>query len=124
MIFGEFSYDNISVHARGKTYRIDGISVFSVSRPFLPMGLVIAAGTGSFLAANYDLLWPAEQFVIGAICAAATACGWTLGQLQFLSRDLRGSQLMTVIYGSYGHLNRLRRDIVAAKSGPKPEEAA
>ncbi|TPW33121.1 hypothetical protein FJU08_00700 [Martelella alba] len=124
MIFGSLSIDGGVIHTHRDSYLIKGLSVISVRRPFLPTGLLIAASIGGFGLAYGDLLHPGERIIIALIALAALGGGWTLGQLQLLSRDLRGSELSGAIYGSYGHLNRLRRQIVAAKHGDRPEGAA
>ncbi|CTQ58145.1 hypothetical protein [Roseibium album] len=115
MIFGTFSMDAVAIHTHRDSYLIAGLSVFSVRRPFLPLALTITLGLGSFGLAFHDLLWLHEQLAIAGLCLASLVGGWTLGQLQLLSRDLRGSELAGAIFGTYGHLNRLRREIIAAR---------
>lgn len=115
MIFGSLDIDDQAVQTHRDSYLIAGLSVISVRRPFLPVCLVIAAGTGGFGIGYFDLLWPLERLGIVATFATALMFGWKLGQLQLLSRDLRGSELAGAIYGTYGHLNRFRQEIVAAK---------
>lgn len=124
MIFGSLDIDDQAVQTHRDSYLIAGLSVISVRRPFLPVCLVIAAGTGGFGTAYFDLWWPSERFGIAATCAAALLLGWKLGQLQLLSRDLRGSELAGAIYGTYGHLNRLRQQIVAVKRRRAEEKTA
>lgn len=121
MIFGTLIIDGEALHTHRDTYLVKGLSVISVRRPFLPIGATIAAGAGGFGAAYADLLWSGELAAIAALSTAALVAGLKVGQLNLLSRDLRGSELMGAIYGTYGHLNRLRREIVAAKRRVLPE---
>ncbi|OXT01986.1 hypothetical protein B7H23_03350 [Notoacmeibacter marinus] len=115
MIIGSVFVDADVVQTHRDSYLVAGLSVISVRRPFLPLCLVMAAGFGGFGFAFFDLLRPGEQLAIAGLCIAALLTGWQLGQLQLLSRDLRGSELTGAVYGTYGHLNRLRKEIVAAK---------
>jgi hypothetical protein len=55
--------------------------------------------------------------IIGGCIAVVIVAGLWVGQLKLLSRDLRGSELADVIWGSYGHLNRTRMKIVRAMRG-------
>lgn len=82
-------------------------------RPFIGGALLLAGGFGGFACAFADLLYPGEIGAILACCAACVAAGRTIGQLTLLSRDLRGSELAGMIWGTYGHLNRVRLEIAA-----------
>ncbi|MCQ0989586.1 hypothetical protein [Jiella marina] len=115
MIFGTVSIDGHAVHTHRDTYRIADLSVFSVRRPFLAVGATIAAGTAAFGVAHADLLYPSEWLAIVGVSVVSLACGLTLGQLKLLSRDLRGTELTGAIYGTYGHLNRVRKEVFSVQ---------
>jgi len=114
MIIGFVEIENASVTTHRDSYLLPSITVVSVRRPFLAGSLMYAVGFGGFGIAFADILYPREiQFIIGGIVASLFAGVW-LGQLKLLSRDLRNSELSDAIFGSYSHLNRIRREIITA----------
>ena len=114
MIIGFVEIENASVNTHRDSYLLPSITVVSVRRPFLAGSLICAVGFGGFGIAFADLLYPREiQFIIGGIVASLFAGVW-LGQLKLLSRDLRNSELSDAIFGSYSHLNQIRREIITA----------
>ncbi|NDW06482.1 hypothetical protein [Jiella pacifica] len=115
MIFGTVTIDGHAVHTQKDTYRIADLSVFSVRRPFLAVGATVAAGTAAFGFVHADLLYLSECLAIGSVSVVSLIGGLMIGQLQFLSRDLRGSELAGAIYGTYGHLNRVRKEVFSVQ---------
>ncbi len=115
MIFGSLNVDKDAVYTHRDTYLLENVSVISVRRPFLPMGIVMTIGVGGFGFGFADLLWSHEKLLIAGFCCLGLAIGWFIGQLQLLSRDLRGSELMGAVYGSYRELNQKRSEIASAK---------
>ena len=115
MIFGSLSVDHEAITTHRDTYLLDQLSVISVRRPFLPMGLLLALGLSGFGIACFHLLFAHELILIAAVCILCLVGGWFIGQLQLLSRDLRGSELMGAVYGSYSALNKKRQEIMTAK---------
>ncbi|MDJ0826430.1 MAG: hypothetical protein QNJ16_13070 [Rhodobacter sp.] len=114
MIFGTYRFVAGGVETQNDTYMLQNITAISARRPFLGAGLSIAALLAGFGAAFHDLLFAHEWAILGGICTALTGVSLWLGRLQLLSRDLRGLDLGTALYGSYRHLNRLRRETAAA----------
>jgi len=113
MIFGRIAITETAVQTHKDSYLIDRLSVVSVHRPALITGLLFAIGGTAFGLRFADLLYPHEQWTIGGIVAAALILGLKLGQIRLLSRDLRGSELSGMIWGTFGHLNRIRGEIIA-----------
>lgn len=111
MIFGSVNVTPHAVETHRDSYRLEDLSVISTRRPLLGAASLFALGFGGFTAAFADLLFDHEITAIIGTCAAVLLVAVWLGQLKLLSRDLRGSELSGVIWGSYRHLNRLRRDI-------------
>ena len=73
------------------------------------------AGAGAAFSASFiDLLYAGEVITISIASVLILFLGWWLGQLRLLSRDLRGTELSGVVWGSYRHLNRVRFGIVSA----------
>lgn len=111
MPFGEFYIKNKAVHTHNDTYILSNVTAISARRPFFGAGFLIAVLMFGFVAAFYDLLYPSEMIAIGLGVTACLFAGLWLGHLQLLSRDLRGSELGTAIWGSYRELNHIRRQI-------------
>ncbi|MEM9766052.1 MAG: hypothetical protein AAF968_26795 [Pseudomonadota bacterium] len=114
MILGRIEITNGSVETHRNTYNITDLRVVSVRRTFLPLGLLGALGLCGFALRFGDLLYPGEAIVLLSAGAAMLGAGLLIGQIQFLSRELKGTEFAGVVYGTYGHLNRLRREIVRA----------
>lgn len=114
MIFGKINITRRAVETHKDSYRLEQLTVVSVRRPFLPLGVMAAIGGSAFAFRFSDLLYVHElQVLIGGSAVLSILCV-KLGQLQLLSRDLRGSELTGAIWGGYGHLNRIRRQSMAA----------
>ena len=111
MPFGEFYIKNKAVHTHNDTYILSNVTAISARRPLLGASVLITALISGFGAAFHDLLYPTEMIAIGIGVTACIFAGLWLGHLQLLSRDLRGSELGTAIWGSYRELNHIRRQI-------------
>ncbi|MEM9761905.1 MAG: hypothetical protein AAF968_05255 [Pseudomonadota bacterium] len=122
MIVGSLTVTDRAVETHRDSYLLAHITVVSVRRPLLAPCCLLALGFGGFTLSFADLLYPGEILSLGLAAVTSLLFGVGLGQLQFLSRDLRGTDLSTAILGTYGHLNRLRREISAAmrRSGSQP----
>ncbi|SFJ14735.1 hypothetical protein [Albimonas pacifica] len=114
MIFGSVSVSSSTVETHRDSYRLAGISVISVRRPLLPGGVMLASGGSGFGLAFGDLLHIHEVVLLALVIAGGLLAGTRVARMQFLSRDLRGSDLACVIWGSHGRLALVRREIVAA----------
>ncbi|MCR9089223.1 MAG: hypothetical protein NXH97_21070 [Rhodobacteraceae bacterium] len=114
MTLGSISVTDRAVETHRDSYVLDRITVVSVRRPFFVPGLLFAAGIAGFTIAFVDLLYPGEILGFAGVTLACLIVGRVTGQLQLLSRDLRGSELSMAMLGTYGHLNRIRRQITAA----------
>jgi hypothetical protein len=124
MILGHVRVTRSSVDTHQDSYLLDQLTVVSVRRPLLGSALILGGGLGAFTFGFSDLLYPGELAALATIVTLSLLGGWQFGQLRLLSRDLRGSELSGAVFGSYAHLNRLRRDIAqavqASKSGDQP----
>ncbi|MEM7060257.1 MAG: hypothetical protein AAF557_21970 [Pseudomonadota bacterium] len=114
MILGRMEITPRAVETHKDSYLLGNLSVVSVRRPFLPIGVLAVIGGGAFCLSFGDLLYAYEIAVIGMTALSLLVLGLVIGQIQLLSRDLRGTELSGMIWGSFGHLNRIRREIVAA----------
>jgi len=121
MLFAPISIKENEVETRNDSYRLENLTVVSARRELLGSGLLVAASLGGFGLAFADILWPAEKIGIALVCGVSLWAGFTIGRLRFHSRDLSGSELSGVIWGTYGHLNRKRRDIACAIRAAKSE---
>lgn len=116
MILGQCEVTTLAVETHKNSYRIAMISVASVDRPLLPAGLVSCLGAAGFAARFHDILYSHEIVTLIAATLAFAATSFVFGKMTFLSRDLKGMQQSTAIYGTYRHLNRLRREVMAARN--------
>ncbi len=114
MIFGTLTLEGNRLHTHNDTYVLSQITTISARRPFLGVGISIAALLSVFGVAFFDLLYAGEVVALLVVIAALVGGGLWLGQLRLLSRDLRGSPLGDAVWGGYHHLNRLRHQIAAA----------
>lgn len=121
MILGTVTIDSQMVSTHRSSYLLSSITVVSVRRPFLGGAFLLAGGFGGFALAFADQLHPGAIGALLACCATCVVAGLAIGQLQLLSRDLCGSALADVAWGTYGHLNRMRRAIADAVRTGTPE---
>ncbi|MGB7433204.1 MAG: hypothetical protein WA921_12130 [Ahrensia sp.] len=119
MIIGSITVDDDSVNTHRDSYLLANLSVVAVRRPFFGMAVLYGVGLGGFAASFADLLYSSELITISSAIGFITLVGWNVGQLKLLSKDLRGSELSDVIWGSYDELNRVRRQIAGAMRSVK-----
>lgn len=121
MLFGKITVSPLAIETHKDSYLLLNLSVVSVRRPFLSLGLISAIGGSAFALRFADLLHDHELALIASAVAFLLLLGFRFGQIQLLSHDLRGTELTGVIWGSYGRLNRIRREIVAAVEKARAE---
>lgn len=116
MVFGKLIVDarQGAIHTHRDSYLLDTLTTVSVRRPFLPTGCLIGGGLTSFGAAFGDLLYGGEIAVLVGAVLALVGAGLTLGRLSLISRDLRGSEFASAIWGGYASLQSSRARIVDA----------
>ena len=113
-MFGRIEIKNGAVLTARTSYKIDQISVVSCVRPFLIPGIMTGVFAAGFGFAFSDLLYEDEILALAGFAVMAVITGLSIGQLKFLSHDLRGSELSSAVYGFYGHLNKQRRAIFSS----------
>ena len=121
MIIGKLELGPKTLTTHNDSYVLEGISVVSNRRPFLTSGLMVGALSALFIVSFRDILYLGETISLTCLSGLSIWCGLQVGQLRLISRDLRGSPVADAVYGTYGHLNRLRPAIAdaieRAKSG-------
>lgn len=121
MIFGKLNLGTKTLTTHNDSYVLEGISVVSNRRPFLTSGLMVGALSALFIVSFRDILYLGETVALTCLLVLSLWSGLQIGQLRLISRDLRGSPVADAVYGTYGHLNRLRPAIAdaieRAKSG-------
>ena len=113
-IIGSASVENGAVITHRDSYLLSNLSVVSVRRPFLASSVFLSAAFGGFGLAFGDLLYANEILAIVGFSAAAVFLGSQIGQLSLLSRDLKGSELSSAVWGWHSGLQAIRMDIVSA----------
>lgn len=127
MIAGTFEIDHAAkvLQTSNDSYPLDGKTVFSVVRPFRPMGWLVGCMLAAFGVSFHDLLWMHEIAISGVLSFGVLAAGETVAQLVLVNRDLRGSDLSVAAWGSYADLNEKRRELSeVARSCKNGEDAA
>ena len=123
MIIGSITVDDGSVSTHRDSYLLGNLSVVAVRRPFFGMAVLYGVGIGGFAAAFADLLYVGELATLILAALLIALAGWHVGQLKLLSKDLRGSELSDVVWGSYNELNLVRRKIAdAMRSNTKGDQ--
>ena len=115
MIFGSAEIRDGALHTHRDSYLLDQITTISARRSLAAPGVAMGAMLCGFAGVFGDLLYAHEWAVLGVSAAICCAGGLWLGQLKLSSRDLKGSELSSALWGSYSSLNRLRHDIAAAR---------
>jgi hypothetical protein len=121
MLFSPVTIKENEVETRNDSYRLENLTVVSARRTLLGTSLLTVTALGVFGFAFADILWPTEKTGIVLACGLILYAGFSIGRLRFHSRDLNGSELSGVVWGTYGHLNRKRREIAAAIRAVKSE---
>lgn len=114
MILGKLRLGESALHTHRDSYVLQGISAISTRRPLLSTGLMIGGLIATFTVSFFDILYTTEITVLAATALFSVVGGLTIGQLRLVSRDLRGSPIADAVFGTYGHLNRLRPQIADA----------
>lgn len=114
MIFGTVEATDETVETHKDSYVLSSLTVVSVRRPFLPAGIMFGLGGSAFALSFGDLLYLWEFVALIVFVGVSFTVGVVLGQIQLLSRDLQGSDLSGMIWGTYGDLQKVRKEIGAA----------
>ncbi len=115
MHLGHLYIHNGAVITHRDSFMLDSISVVSVRRPYLGGAWLLSLSLFGFGIAFFDLLYGSEVFVLTAIGCALLLVGSYIGQLSLLSRDLKGTELSSAIWGTPWSLDLMRRKIVKAR---------
>ncbi len=122
LFFSPINIENGAVETRNDSYLLANLTVVSARRTLLGAGLLVAGALGGFAFAFADILWPGELIGISVVSILSVFAGLTIGRLRFHSRDLNGSELSGVVWGTYHNLNCVRREIIAEMRAMKTGE--
>ena len=115
MIIGHAEVSDGAVITHRDSFMLSNITAVSVRRPYLAGNSLLALGLGGFALQFGDLLYPEELGFLAGLAASLLVMGMLSARLTLLSRDLRGSELSSAIWGTQGDLHRVRREITAAR---------
>jgi len=115
MIIGSIKVNNGAVVTHRDSFILSNVSVVSVRKPYLAGTVVLCACAVGFISTFADLLYPNELMAVGVSAAVLLSIGFKVAQLTLLSRDLKGSELSSAVWGTSGDLQRARADIVAER---------
>lgn len=114
MVFGSIEISAGVLHTHNDSYTLTPGTNVSARRPFRGMGFVTTALLTAFGISFSDILYATELWIVGGFTISCFLIGNTLAQLVVVNRDLRGSDLSVAAWGSYRHLNRIRREVAEA----------
>lgn len=112
MMIGYAKVENGAVVTHRDSFILSNVSVVSVRRPYLAGSLLLSCAALGFGAAFIDLLYDEELVVIAEIALGLLLLGSLTGQLTLLSRDLKGTERSSAIWGTPGSLQKIRTQIV------------
>ncbi len=114
MIFGKEPTIKPGVlHTHTSYTLVPGTNV-SAPRPFRWPGYGIAALLSGFGFSFHDILYLQELITLGGIAICSVIAGSLLAQLALTNAHLRGSTMTIALWGTYPHVNRLRRQVADA----------
>ena len=112
MILGFVKVENNAVITHRDSFILSSLSVVSVRRPYLAGAVLLGLGAGGFALAFADLLYPDEVLTLIISAIAILVLGSQIGQLSLLSRDLKGTELSSAVWGHPSALQKIRKHIV------------
>ncbi|MEX0957583.1 MAG: hypothetical protein WDZ83_20505 [Rhizobiaceae bacterium] len=116
MILGYIRVEENAVVTHRASYLITPSTVVGVPRPFLMPGAVFGVAFFGFAAMFMDLLYAHEIVITLLASILVPLAAGQIGQLKLLSRDLRGSEFASVVWGTHGELNRIRARIMRVRN--------
>lgn len=117
MIFGFVEIGDGVCHTHNDSYALNPNTTFSAPRPFRAAGTLTAGLITAFGAAFSDLLLWHELGLIAVCAASSVLLGHSIAHLRIINSDLRGSDMTVAAWGTYWHLNRIRRDLANSVRG-------
>ncbi len=114
MIFGKEPIIKPGVLHTYTSYTLVPGTNVSAPRPSRWPGYGIAVLLSAFGFSFHDILYAGELAVLGAIAVACVIAGKLLAQLALTNTHLRGSTMTIALWGTYPHVNRIRRQVADA----------
>ena len=115
MIIGSITVGRGAVLTHRDIFILSNISVVSVRRPYLAGSVLLSLGMAGFVASFVDLLYPDELIAAATLISLLLLLGINIAQLSLLSRDLKGSELSSAVWGTAKDLHQARARIVAER---------
>ncbi len=112
MMIGFVSVKDGAVGTRRDSFILSTVSVVSVRRPYLAGSILLCGAALGFGVAFIDLLYIGELAVLVMLAIGLLLLGSQIAQLMLLSRDLKGTELSSAIWGSPDTLQKIRAQIV------------
>ena len=112
MIIGFVKVEDGAVVTHRDSFMLSNVSVVSVRRPWLAAAILLCGALVGFGFSFVDLLYVHELKFIACVTGAILLMGIVTGQLSLLSRDLKGTELSSAVWGTPGSLQQARAAIV------------
>ena len=114
MLLGFIHIENGAVITHRDSFLLASLTVVSVRRPYFAASLLLGAAFLGFSLVFADLLYQSEQVFLITGCCLSILIGAKTGQLMLLSRDLKGTELSSAVWGHHHTLQQRRALIVQA----------
>lgn len=112
MIIGFVNVENWTVVTHRDSFMLSNVSVVSVRRPYLAGAILLCGASLGFGLAFIDLLYESELITLACVAFGLLVVGTQTAQLSLLSRDLKGTELSSAVWGTLGSLQKVRTKIV------------
>ena len=112
MILGFVKVENNAVITHRDSFILTNISVVSVRRPYLAGSLILGSAFLGFGIAFNDLLYGNELAILAGFSSTLLLIGSQVAQLTLLSKDLKGTELSSAVWGNLNDLQEIRTQII------------
>ncbi len=119
MLFSKIEITDGVLDTNNDSYPLIPGTTFTVSRPFKATGFGIAVLLSTYGIAFHNLLRPEEIAIIAGCAAALAIAGNTIGHLSLIHLHLRHANQSVAVWGTYRHLNRVRRQVAESANGAR-----
>jgi len=116
MLLGTIDVRGGYLHSHKASFSLLHEIHFVVRQPFIAPGVAIASFLTSFTLVFGDLMHLFELGVFVCLATLMVAAGLLVARLELINKELHRAETSTLVWGTYWHLNRIRRDLANSAS--------